>query len=463
MTESTLTESTSTDESTVTESAENITLQSFSSDIVITLVIQISGILITYLLQVLLARWMGKTEYGIYEYVIVWVTLLALPAGLGLPLATVRLISQYKVTQDWGSLYGIFWGSSKLTFLGSFILISIAVAVILVVNHYHEFIYAIPLLIGILILPLQALVNLYQEIATALEKFALAYLPNEIIYPIFVLFGGFILWQNQHSLNSLSLLILTGVILLFVSIVQFFLVRNNLNQEFESMIPVYSYRQWVKLSLILLLQQSFALIMFKSDIVMVGSLIGPESAGIYNAAYKTVNWVDLSLVTFNIISAPKFATLYAKKNMLGLQNLINRVNILIFLPTMLVSLCFLTFTSPILSLFGSDFTTADGTLKVLVIGRIVNAFCGSVGLLMVMTGNQNKSVPVFGWCTLMNIILNSIGIALFGLIGAAIATTITTITWNIWLSVLVIKYIDVRPSVFNTLFKPKSKELVEIK
>lgn len=452
MTESTLTES------ILTESDENITIQSFNRDTIVTLTIQIGGILLSYILQVFLARWMGKTEYGIYEYVIVWISLLAIPAGLGLPLATIKLISEYKATQNWGSLYGIFWGSSKLTFLGSFILISIAVGVILTVNHYHKFIYEIPLLVGILILPVQALVNLYQEIATALEQFALAYLPNEIIYPILVLFGGFILWQNKHSLNSLSLLILTGAILFFVSIVQFFLVRNNLNQKFESTTPVYSYPEWVKLSLILLLQQSFALIMFKSDIVMVGSLIGPESAGIYNAAYKTVNWVDLSLVTFNIISAPKFATLYAKKNMLGLQNLVNRVNILIFLPTMLISICFLTFTSPILSLFGSDFNIADGTLKVLVIGRMINAFCGSVGLLMVMTGNQNKSVPVFGWCTLINIILNAIGINLFGLIGAAIATTITTITWNIWLSVLVIKYIDVKPSVLYIQFKPKNLE-----
>jgi O-antigen/teichoic acid export membrane protein len=121
----------------------------------------------------------------------------------------------------------------------------------------------------------------------------------------------------------------------------------------------------------------------------------------------------------------------------------------------------LLFTQPVLSIFGSDFITANWTLKILVIGRLVDALCGSVGSLMVMTGHQNKSLPVFGWCALMNIVLNAITIPYLGMVGAAIATSITMITWNIWLSVLVIKYVKVNPSIFSALFKPDSKSVTD--
>ncbi|MFM6530575.1 MAG: oligosaccharide flippase family protein, partial [Dolichospermum sp.] len=86
-------------ESALTQSPQNITFQGFTKDATIALVVQLSSLFITYLLQVLLARWMGKIEYGIYEYVMAWTLFLTIPAGLGLPRTTVRLIAEYKVNQ----------------------------------------------------------------------------------------------------------------------------------------------------------------------------------------------------------------------------------------------------------------------------------------------------------------------------------------------------------------------------
>lgn len=442
-------------ESTFIEPTTNISLKSFNRDAIIALSIQISSVFITYLLQVLLARWMGRIEYGIYEYVTAWTLFLSLPAGLGLPRTTVRLIAEYKVKQDLGSLHGLVQGSWLLILMGSLSLTAMVVGIVLSINYYREFIYAIPLLVGIWMLPLQALMTLYKGVATALEKIALAYIPSDILYPILVLAGGFILWRDDDSLNSLPLMILAEVILFVIATVQFFLVRSKFNQEFEPTTPTYAYREWVELSLILLIQQSFFIILDQSDILMVGSLIGPESAGIYNAAVKTAQWPGLALLTLNIVAAPRFASFYAQRNITGLQNLVSQANLWILIPTVIISLYLLLFTQSVLSVFGSDFSMADWTLKVLVIGRMVDALCGSVGSLMVMTGHQNQSLPVYGCCALINIVLNVIAIPLFGMVGAAIATTITLITWNIWLSVLVVKYVNVNPSVFSGLLKSK--------
>ena len=74
-----------------------INLEVLAKDAVVALILKAGGLILIFVLQVFLARWMGKTEYGIYEYVFAWTLLLAIPAGLGLPRTTLRLISEYRV------------------------------------------------------------------------------------------------------------------------------------------------------------------------------------------------------------------------------------------------------------------------------------------------------------------------------------------------------------------------------
>ena len=95
----------------------------------------------------------------------------------------------------------------------------------------------------------------------------------------------------------------------------------------------------------------------------------------------------------------------------------------------------------------------------IVIGELVSALCGSVGYILVMTGHQNKSAKVFAYTALINLVLNPIAIITFGILGAAITTALTTILWNIWLSILVFKYVEVNPFVFHRLFSSKENSV----
>ena len=70
----------------------------------------------------------------------------------------------------------------------------------------------------------------------------------------------------------------------------------------------------------MLLQQAFFTILEQSDILMVGSFLGPAQAGIYSAAVRTGHWIIIVLVILNKISAPRFATLYVEGDIPGLQN-----------------------------------------------------------------------------------------------------------------------------------------------
>lgn len=428
-------------------------------DVKVALIIKLTGLFLTYLVQVFLARWMGKTEYGIYEYVISWSLLLAVPAGLGLPHTVLRLISEYRVKQDLGRLGGIIRGSLFLTVLASFLVCLASTGVILLLNHYLSFAYATPLLIGIWLVPLQALVLLLLEMARGMKDITLAYAPSQIVWPILLLLGGLFFWQRNHNLGSITTIELAMVMLAIALLFQLWLLWGKLNAEVEETAPVYSYREWVSIALVLLLQAGFQIILSQTDIVMVGSAIGPEEAGVYSAAVKTATWVSFVLQTVNIVVAPVFTTLYTKGDRQGLQKLVSTVTVWIFWSSLAIAATLIAFAGPVMGIFGSEFVVATWQLKILVVGQLVNALCGSVGYLMIMTGHQNKAVVVYGYTALINVVLNGILIPMLGSIGAAIATSLTLALWNIWLSALVVKYVGIYPSVFYSFFRGKGDEV----
>lgn len=435
---------------------DNLNLGILAKEAGIALAIQFAGILLTYLVEVFLARWMGRTEFGTYEYVVAWSVLLALLAGLGLPHTVLRFVSEYQVKEEWGLLWGIVRSSWLMTILASLLVSLLAAGVILLLNYYYPFTYATPLLIGIGLIPLRALIDLQLKTARAARSVTLAYAPSRIIWPVLLIGGAFFVFETSHSLTGTAAIAIAQITLLIAILFQLGLLWVKLNQEFEASKPVYVIREWLNIALIILFNTASYTILTKTDTIMVGSILGPQEAGMYAAAVKTARWVSFVLIVINIVAAPHFAAMYAKNNIDGLQKVVSAIALWIFWPSVTISLFLILFSQSVLGIFGSEFMAASSQLKILVFGNLGNAFCGSVGYLMMMTGYQNKSAVVFVYAAVINIVLNAILILLIGAVGAAIATAFCSALWNVWLSFLVMKYVGVSPFVFRGLFPQKA-------
>lgn len=87
----------------------------------------------------------------------------------------------------------------------------------------------------------------------------------------------------------------------------------------------------------------------------------------------------------------------------------------------------------VLGLFGDEFVAAYWALMVVAAGQLVNACAGPVGYLMALTGHERVAARVYGITALINVPLNYLLIIETGLIGAAVATAVTMVIWNIWL------------------------------
>jgi O-antigen/teichoic acid export membrane protein len=160
------------------------------------------------------------------------------------------------------------------------------------------------------------------------------------------------------------------------------------------------------------------------------------------------------LTSVNAIAAPLFASLYAKGDLQGLQRLVSTIARWIFLPALIVAIGLIQFAEPILGLFGAEFIAAKWVMAALAFGQLVNVGAGSVGYLLIMTGHHNQCAYVMGFSALGNLILNLIWIPQMGILGAALATSLSMALWNIWMNRLVVKYLGVDPSILAALKSP---------
>jgi O-antigen/teichoic acid export membrane protein len=408
--------------------------------------LQISGIIISYSSQILLARWLGVTEYGIYDYIINLSLFLALISGLGLPNSLLKFIPEYEIKKDWERLQGVIWGSWLLVAIAS-TLVSIA-ATAVIVYYKEKFSFSLSaMLLGVWTIPLLALVRQQMEMARAIKEFILAYLPSLILLPIMLVVGLFYLHEYIPELTSNTAIAVTIFCLICLLGVQLWLCCQKLPKQLFTTQPIYAPKRWLSVSVPFLLGDGAYLILNKADIFMTGIFLDAKYVGIYSAALKTAGWINILLTASSTVLAPTFTSLYARGNRRDLQKLLTTVAGWIFFPSLVASFLLIIFGDSVLGLFGSEFQEAKWATIVLIIGQIVNVGAGCVGYIMQVTGHNYQCVYVYCCCTAINLVLCAILIPLLGIMGGAIATSATMILWNVWLHHLVVKNIGVRPSI----------------
>src|SRR5258708_1801792 len=79
-------------------------------------IIRVVSAALAYLSQILLARWMGGSDYGVYVYVWTWVLLLGSMMDFGISASAQKIIPEYRTRGDHALLRGFLSGSRWMTF-----------------------------------------------------------------------------------------------------------------------------------------------------------------------------------------------------------------------------------------------------------------------------------------------------------------------------------------------------------
>lgn len=111
----------------------------------------------------------------------------------------------------------------------------------------------------------------------------------------------------------------------------------------------------------------------------------------------------------------------------------------------------------VMMMFGTGFEGGALVLVILSIGQFVNALTGSVGYLLMMSGNESRLQNLTIWTTLLMLIVAVIFIPYWGAVGAAMAASTALIVGNIWSAIEVKRQLGIAPiyNLFNMLGRPR--------
>ena len=398
-----------------------------------------------YFSQIMLARWMGASEFGIYAYAFAWAQILAVLAGLGLTIGVVRFIPEYLAHERWGHLRGIIRRSRQLT-VGAGVVVALSGSLLVTILQPRN--TNVPaFVIGLWIVPLLASSRLQTEVIRSTQHMFLAYMPPQLLQPVLLLIAAFFLQANGILTGNVTLL----MVLLMLSatlIVQNLSIRPSFPDITFRLRAEYETAEWLRVSFPLLLITGSAIILNRTGILLVGLLMGAEQAGIYAVAVTTTMLVGVVLTAVNASAAPMIASLHARQDYENLQRVVSKISGWLLIVALGSTLILLLFGAPILGFFGLEFQAGYRAMAILAIGQAINVSAGPVGYLMNLTGHQAHSARVYGFSAAGNVVLSVLLIPLLGLAGAALATMLTTALWNIWLSILVKKRLGIRSFVF---------------
>lgn len=180
----------------------------------------------------------------------------------------------------------------------------------------------------------------------------------------------------------------------------------------------------------MLLSTSMLMVMNWTDTLMIGYYLEESEVGIYRLAFKVAALITFAQFAINSIAAPMFSSFKAKGDMEGLRKIVRNIgylNVIISGPIFIVIILFPEF---LLNLFGEEFTTGVAPLIILAIGGVINALSGPVMYLLNMTGKEKSARNIIMVASVLNIMFNLSFIPTYGLLGAAYATSISTVIWN---------------------------------
>lgn len=157
-----------------------------------------------------------------------------------------------------------------------------------------------------------------------------------------------------------------------------------------------------------------------------GAVLGAaEDVALFHTANRTAYMTTLVLVSVNSIAAPKFAELYRMGDHEALRTTAQRSAWLMTLLAGPVLLAFVIAPATVMSLFGPHFVAAADLLVILAIGQFVNVASGSVGFLLMMSGNERLVRNNTAAFAVVNVALNLVLVPTLGRVGAAIATSVS--------------------------------------
>jgi O-antigen/teichoic acid export membrane protein len=390
-------------------------------------IIRVVSAALAYFSQILLARWMGGSDYGVYVYVWTWVLLLGSMMDFGISASAQKIIPEYRTRGEYALLRGFLAGSRWMTFVVSAVLSLLLAGVVRLASPWIETNAVLPLYIGCFTLPAFVVANTQDGIARSHDWMRLGLMPQFIARQSLIVgitAGAFALGFN---LGATAAMLASAAAVWIAMIGQMLVLNRRLGDHLEPGPKAYDFRGWLAISLPILMVEGFYLLLSYTDVLMLQQFRSSEEVGVYFAVVKTLALVSFIHYAMSATTAHRFAEYHALGDSARLSAYVAHAISWTFWPSLAATILLLALGKPLLWLFGPQFMVGYDIMFVAAIGLLVRSAIGPVERLLNMLGHQHICALAYALAFVMNVALCVALIPRFGGHGAAAATSISLV------------------------------------
>src|ERR1700716_2400733 len=388
-------------------------------------IIRVVSAALAYLAQILLARWMGGSDYGVYVYVWTWVLLLGSMVGFGIAPSGQKIIPEYRTSGDHALLRGFLSGSRWMALIVSSLVAALLACVITLLSPRLDAHPIVPLYIGCLTLPAFVVANTQDGIARSHDWMRLGLMPQFIVRQSLIIgltAGALALGLR---LGATSAMLASAAAVWIAMIGQMMVLNRRLGVHIEPGPKAYDFRGWLAISLPILLVGGFYLLLSYTDVLVLQQFRSSEEVGVYFAVVKTLALVSFIHYAMSATTAHRFAEYNSLGDKARLSAYVAHAIKWTFWPSLAATLVLLALGKPLLWLFGPHFVVGYDIMFIAAIGLVVRSAIGPVERLLNMLRHQHICALAYASAFVMNVVLCLILVPRYGGYGAAAATSIS--------------------------------------
>ena len=392
----------------------------------------IAGTILGMVNQIILGRYLGPENYGLFNLSMSVVMIAAALSVFGFFGSLSRFIPYHLEKKEQNIVRSVIdFGAFFSFFLG----IAFAISIYLLANRLAVGIFHDPRLEPVLkifavVIPLHGL----QQVVRGTVRGFKAAKYDAILFNI----GTRVVTITVFLLSMIFVNRLYGAIIAFIAgvvlttAVTAWIIIKKIFPDYHEYERVRVDRYLLSFSWPLALTGFTFLFVSKTDKVLLGYFMSSTDVGIYTPALMVAYLLIFISTAFKYIFLPTVSEYFSKNDLRGLEPLFKSTSKWNFLVVLPLFLFILIFPKEILTiLFGSSYTDGYLALIIVSLGIAANDFAGTSATILVAGGRTKANLACEIIAGITNVVLNIILIPIYGIVGAAIATGISFMTRNL--------------------------------
>jgi len=391
----------------------------FVSDVSWTFSGQILSLGIGFLLTVILGRWLGVAEYGLYSLALILTTLVSMIACLGIPEAMVRHVAASCGDSEAVNAFvtsGLINGAALGAFFG---------LVLFFLSDMLAAFFSMPGLADViriisLSVPLFVVNNILLGILNGMREMK-AYSLRSLLRSLLLVGMNVLFLSAGWGVRGAALSVViaeAGILVLMVSV-----AVRHLQVSTRDYVAV-SRRLLIFGSQVFLASILYS-VMTYTDTLMVGYYLNDAEVGIYAMAIALSRSILLALpMALSAVTFPAISEYYSLGRKDAIETLMSKTVKYSLIILSIVGVLMVCLSREIIPpLLSSAFLPAVPPLAVLVLGMIAFGPMAAIGAAVTAMDRPDLSSKINLAVTGTNIAANAVLIPIFGIMGAAIGTT----------------------------------------